>query len=75
MQGRFVVDMNGAKASNGEKLRGAASYGRVGDAVRAAAATGAKVILPQEMDGNVAEALMRAYGLQKVSHRTYTFCV
>lgn len=75
MQGRFVVDMNGAKALNGETLRGNASYGKVEDAVRVAAATGAKVILPREMDNNVAESLMRAYGLQKVSHRTYTFCV
>jgi len=72
---RILVDLSSAKASNGEPLRGTVSYGKVGDAVRAAAATGAKVILPSRMNGNVADALMRAYGLQKISHRTYTFCV
>jgi len=43
---RILVDLSSAKASNGEPLRGTVSYGKVGDAVRAAAATGAKVILP-----------------------------
>jgi hypothetical protein len=75
MKDRIVVDLTGAKASNGEALRGLASFDSVGEAARMAAATGGKVVLPPGMNGNVADAMMQAYGLQKLSHRVYTFCV
>lgn len=72
---RILVDMEGAMAPDGTPLHGTASVSGIGEAAKVAAATGAKVILPPKLSGTVAEALMQAYGLQRVSNRVYTFCV
>lgn len=66
----YRVNLNGASAQNGEKLRGEVKFPTLGAAVDLAAATGGEVILPKGTYGIMAEKLWEAMGLERVGYRT-----
>ena len=72
----FVVNLTGAKALNGESLRGLVPMGSVEAAAKLVAATGGTMIVPKEYaKSRMFDALMAAYGIQKKSHRVYTLAI